>query len=44
MQTGSAHNERLLNKERRVRLTVDLPADVSEAGAFDDASSPGGKL
>ena len=31
MQTGSARDERLLDKERRVRVKVDLPADVSEA-------------
>ncbi|MGB7603417.1 MAG: GAF domain-containing protein [Candidatus Sulfotelmatobacter sp.] len=30
MQTGGARDERLLDKERRVRLKVDLPADVSE--------------
>ena len=42
MQTGSARDERLLEKERRVRVKVDLPADVAEpgppmAGAHSDA-------
>ena len=32
MQTGSAHNGQAFEKERRVRLKVDLPADVSECG------------
>ncbi len=32
MQTGSAHNGQRLDKERQVRLTVDLPADASEPG------------
>jgi hypothetical protein len=31
MQTGSVRDGQLLDKERRVRVKVDLPADVSEA-------------